>query len=75
MDMAKIYIGTSGFSYPHWEGGVFYPKDLPKTKKLEYYSQNFNTVELNSPFYHLPEEKTFLKSNPISLDISTILSL
>lgn len=60
MDMAKIYIGTSGFSYPHWEGGVFYPKDLPKTKKLEYYSQNFNTVELNSPFYHLPEEKTFL---------------
>ena len=57
--MAKIYIGTSGFSYPHWEKGVFYPLDLPKAKQLEYYSQHFQTVELNNPFYHLPLAKTF----------------
>ena len=57
--MTKIYIGTSGFSYAHWEKGVFYPLDLPKAKQLEYYSKNFQTVELNNPFYHLPLAKTF----------------
>jgi len=56
-----LFIGTSGFSYSHWENGIFYPKNLPKRKQLEYYSQHFNTVELNSPFYHLPKKETFSK--------------
>ena len=49
------YIGTSGWSYPAGEGswkGHFYP---PGTKnELEYYSQFFNTVEVNSSFYRPP---------------------
>lgn len=53
--MAKIYIGTSGWSYPTGEGtwnGYFYP---PGTKNdLEYYSRFFNTVEVNSSFYRPP---------------------
>ena len=53
--MAKIYIGTSGWSYPTGEGtwkGFFYP---PGTKnELEFYSQFFNTVEVNSSFYRPP---------------------
>ena len=53
--MAKIYIGTSGWSYPTGEGtwkGFFYP---PGTKnELEYYSRFFNTVEVNSSFYRPP---------------------
>lgn len=57
--MTKIYIGTSGFSYSHWEKGVFYPAGLTKAKQLEYYSQHFKTVELNNPFYHLPSAQTF----------------
>jgi uncharacterized protein YecE (DUF72 family) len=57
--MAKIFIGTSGYIYSHWEDGVFYPTGLPKSKKLEYYSKHFDTVELNSTFYRLPEGKTF----------------
>ena len=57
--MTKIYIGTSGFSYQHWEKGVFYPFDLPRSKQLEYYSECFNTVELNSPFYRLPKPDVF----------------
>ena len=57
--MAKLYIGTSGFSYPHWGNGVFYPADLPKGEELEYYSQHFKTVELNSSFYHLPPAEIF----------------
>jgi uncharacterized protein YecE (DUF72 family) len=32
---------------------------LAKIKKLEYYSKHFDTVELNSTFYRLPEGKTF----------------
>jgi uncharacterized protein YecE (DUF72 family) len=53
--LAKIYIGTSGWSYPKGEGtwkGYFYPKG--KINELEYYSQFFNTVEVNSSFYRPP---------------------
>ena len=50
----NIYIGTSGFFYDHWWNDVFYPKDIPKAKWLEYYADHFNTVEINSTFYRLP---------------------
>jgi uncharacterized protein YecE (DUF72 family) len=53
---ADIYIGTSGWSYPKGEGtwkGFFYPPG--KINELEYYSQFFNTVELNSSFYRPPD--------------------
>jgi len=53
----NIYVGTSGFYYEGWRG-KFYPEDLPKSRFLQYYSGNFNTVELNSTFYHLPAVKT-----------------
>ncbi|MFC1907203.1 DUF72 domain-containing protein [Chloroflexota bacterium] len=52
---AGIYIGTSGWSYPRGEGtwiGYFYPKG--KIDELEYYSQFFNAVEINSSFYRPP---------------------
>ena len=54
-DAARSYIGTSGWSYPKGEGtwtGYFYPK--AKINELEYYSQFFNTVEINSSFYRPP---------------------
>ena len=54
-----IKIGTSGYSYPGpppkgWYG-AFYPEK--KTKgfdELKYYSQIFNTCEINSTFYRPP---------------------
>jgi uncharacterized protein YecE (DUF72 family) len=55
--MSKIYIGTSGYYYRHWIGR-FYPEKLHRGKWLEYYSKVFNTVELNTTFYHLPRAKT-----------------
>jgi len=55
-----IYIGTSGWAYPHWKNGVFYPEDF-KDHELKYYQRFFNSVELNASFYHLPKEKTFEK--------------
>lgn len=54
-----ILIGTSGYNYPHWWRGVFYPSDLPQRKWLEFYAQHFNTVELNVTFYRLPKKEIF----------------
>jgi len=54
-----IHIGTSGWSYEHW-AGKFYPEELKKNEWLNYYSDVFDTVEINSSFYHLPEQKTFI---------------
>ena len=54
-----ILIGTSGYNYPHWWNGVFYPSDLPQRKWLEYYAEYFDTVELNVSFYRLPKKEVF----------------
>ena len=54
-----ILIGTSGYNYPHWWDGVFYPADLPQRKWLEFYAEYFDTVELNVSFYRLPAKEVF----------------
>jgi len=54
-----FFIGTSGYSYPHWWHGVFYPSDLPQRKWLEFYTEYFDTVELNVSFYRLPQKEVF----------------
>lgn len=55
----EIRIGTSGWHYNHWIGR-FYPEKLPKDRWLEHYAQFFDTVEINSTFYHLPREQTMV---------------
>ncbi len=52
----KLWIGTSGWVYPHWRG-VFYPQGLATTRWLAYYVEHFPTVELNNTFYRFPTEK------------------
>jgi uncharacterized protein YecE (DUF72 family) len=54
---ARILIGTSGWSYPHWRG-PFYPVDLPHEGQLPFYAEHFRSVEINSSFYRLPGRKT-----------------
>ena len=54
----KCLIGTSGFSYDHWDG-VFYPRGMPAKERLKFYARSFATVEINNTFYHLPKEETF----------------
>jgi uncharacterized protein YecE (DUF72 family) len=54
-----LRIGTSGWMYKDW-GATFYPPDLKKGH-LQFLSQEFNTVEVNSSFYHLPRDTTFEK--------------
>ena len=53
-----IRIGTSGWHYADWQGR-FYPENLPKSKWLEFYAKEFDTVEINNTFYHQPKEQTF----------------
>jgi uncharacterized protein YecE (DUF72 family) len=54
-----ISIGTSGYNYPHWWNGIFYPTHLPQRKWLEFYAESFDTVELNVSFYRLPSKEVF----------------
>jgi len=58
MAKGKLYIGTSGWVYSHWEG-IFYPEDLSGKDKLKYFSQHFKTTEINYSFYHLPKATTY----------------
>jgi uncharacterized protein YecE (DUF72 family) len=45
-----VHIGTSGWSYDHWEN-VLYPPKLPARDRLQHYVSRFSTVELNASFY------------------------
>ena len=53
-----IHIGTSGWSYDHWEN-VLYPPGLPVRDRLQCYVSSFSTVELNASFYRWPRDTTF----------------
>lgn len=53
-----ILIGTSGWSYAHWDG-VLYPPGLPSHRRLDYYTPHFATVELNSSHYRWPPPSAF----------------
>ena len=52
---SKLYIGTSGWSYPDWEGTV-YPRGK-RIDQLRFIAQYFNAVELNNTFYRPPTAK------------------
>ncbi len=59
--MAKEWrIGCSGFYNKHWKG-VFYPDDLPQSKFFNFYSEKFNSLELNVTFYRFPKAETLKK--------------
>lgn len=51
-------IGTSGWSYDHWDA-VLYPPGLPPRERLARYVAAFDTVELNASFYRWPPPSTF----------------
>ena len=55
--MAKLFCGTSGWSYASWKP-KFYPAKLASTKFLSHYASRLNTVEVNYTFRHIASEKT-----------------
>ena len=56
--MAKLRIGTSGWTYASWKR-TFYPPDLPRRRYLDFYAREFPTTEVNYSFYHLPKPSTY----------------
>jgi uncharacterized protein YecE (DUF72 family) len=52
-DTMKWFLGCSGFAYGDWTP-VFYPSSLHSSERLSYYSSQYNTLEVNSSFYHIP---------------------
>ena len=51
-------VGTSGWSYDHWDG-VLYRPGLPARDRLSRYVEAFDTVELNASFYRWPPPASF----------------
>jgi uncharacterized protein YecE (DUF72 family) len=51
--MRAVHIGCSGWNYRDWRER-FYPPGLPAARWLEHYAQRFDTVEVNTTFYRLP---------------------
>ena len=42
-DRARIRIGLSGWRYPHWRRGAFYPVGLVQRRELEFVAESFDT--------------------------------
>jgi uncharacterized protein YecE (DUF72 family) len=62
-----VRIGCSGWNYNHWRNGVFYPPRLPQREWLRYYTEHFDTVEVNATFYRLPRREVvanWVKGSP-----------
>ncbi len=55
----KYLIGTSGWTYDHWKGN-FYPSELTRKNWFNYYTDHFDTVEINATFYRRFEDQTYL---------------
>jgi uncharacterized protein YecE (DUF72 family) len=53
-----VHVGTSGWSYPHWDG-VLYPHGAAPASRLPIYTEQFRTAELNASFYRWPADRTF----------------
>ena len=50
----NLYIGTSGWHYPHWRE-ILYPAGMGTDQWLAHYAGRFASVEVNSTFYRFPD--------------------
>lgn len=55
LSLNKIRVGCSGWSYEDWIG-PFYPKDSKSKDFLKLYSSVFDSVEIDSSFYRIPNQ-------------------
>jgi uncharacterized protein YecE (DUF72 family) len=53
----QVHVGCSGWFYWHWRDR-FYPAGLAGNRWFEHYASQFDTVELNAPFYSWPTVAT-----------------
>ena len=56
--MSHIRVGPAGWSYEDWKG-IVYPRAMPRSlHPLAFLAQFFDTVEINTTFYHPPTPAT-----------------
>ncbi len=55
---SEIRVGISGWNYKPWRG-VFYPRDLPHRRELEFASHQFDSIEINGSFYSLQRPSSY----------------
>lgn len=70
---ARIRIGTSGWTYPHWRHGAFYPEGLRQREELAHLSRRMDTVEINGSFYALQRPssyRTWLETVPAGFEFA-----
>jgi uncharacterized protein YecE (DUF72 family) len=60
MRRGRLFVGTSGWIYPHWNGR-FYPAGLPSRRQLAFMASQFGSVEVNGTFYSLSRPNCFEK--------------
>lgn len=63
----KLYIGCTGWSMKEWLGKV-YPRTAKPKDYLYHYSRQFNTIELNTTHYRIPDAATIQKWKTESAD-------
>jgi len=65
IDMAakntNIRVGIGGWTFEEWRGGVFYPKDLPQKRELEYAGQHLTSIEINGTYYGSQKPESFAR--------------
>jgi uncharacterized protein YecE (DUF72 family) len=54
---AQIYVGCPVWANKHWLG-TWYPASAKEASFLSHYVKQFNSIELNSTHYHLPDIAT-----------------
>jgi uncharacterized protein YecE (DUF72 family) len=53
---SNLHVGTSSWSTTDWYG-VFYPPAIQPNEFITFYAQHFDTVEIDSTFYHPPSRE------------------
>lgn len=55
-----IRAGVGGWTFEPWRG-VFYPRGLAQSRKLEFASRALTTIEVNGTFYGSMSAATYAK--------------
>ncbi len=54
---ANVRVGTASWSEPEFVRAGWYPPGLPAGRRLAFYAERFDMVELNSSFYAIPSAR------------------
>ena len=55
----RLFLGATGWAMKEWVGSI-YPEKARSSDFLKHYSLQFNTIELNTTHYRIPEKATVL---------------